>query len=118
MKRIALIAEHIEQFEPHETMGQSLEHAAAQLGLTPALDLGPEWLATYSLDISTLKQFDGLWIRPGSPYRNMHNVLKAIHYAREGGIPLLATCGGFQHVVLETMMNQNSYAAIHAGIQS
>jgi CTP synthase (UTP-ammonia lyase) len=45
--------------------------------------------------------FAGLVIAPGSPYASMEGALAAIRLARTKDIPLLATCGGFQHVVLE-----------------
>lgn len=48
---------------------------------------------------------DGLWMAPGSPYRSVAGALTAIRFAREGTIPLLATCGGFQHVILEYARN-------------
>ena len=45
--------------------------------------------------------FDGVWVIPGSPYQNTDGVLAAIRAARTGRIPLLGTCGGFQHLMLE-----------------
>ena len=45
--------------------------------------------------------YAGLLIAPGSPYRSMGGALKAIRVAREQGVPLLGTCGGFQHVAVE-----------------
>ncbi len=42
---------------------------------------------------------------PGSPYKNMDNTLWTIRYAREHDIPLLGTCGGFQHVIIEIARN-------------
>ncbi|HEY6758082.1 MAG TPA: hypothetical protein VI318_01280 [Baekduia sp.] len=44
---------------------------------------------------------DGLWIAPGSPYRDAGAVLGAIGRARRGGVPLLGTCSGFQYAALE-----------------
>src|SRR5207253_2349229 len=38
---------------------------------------------------------------PGSPYASMHGALGAIRAAREGNIPFLGTCGGFQHALIE-----------------
>ncbi|HND21327.1 MAG TPA: hypothetical protein PLB18_18290, partial [Acidobacteriota bacterium] len=38
---------------------------------------------------------------PSSPYRNLDGGLAAIQLAREAKIPFLATCGGFQHTLLE-----------------
>jgi CTP synthase (UTP-ammonia lyase) len=43
---------------------------------------------------------DGLWVAPGSPYRDDEAVLDAIGRARAAGIPLLGTCGGFQYTLL------------------
>jgi CTP synthase (UTP-ammonia lyase) len=43
---------------------------------------------------------DGLWVAPGSPYRDDEAVLAAIGRARRQGIPLLGTCGGFQYTLL------------------
>jgi CTP synthase (UTP-ammonia lyase) len=45
--------------------------------------------------------FDGVWAIPGSPYLNLDGALAAIQAARTGRIPLLGTCGGFQHLLLE-----------------
>ncbi len=45
--------------------------------------------------------FQGLLVAPGSPYESMEGALAAIRVARSRGVPLLGTCGGFQHVVLE-----------------
>jgi CTP synthase (UTP-ammonia lyase) len=54
---------------------------------------------------AALKQFSGLWIAPASPYKSMEGALLAIRTAREGRIPLLGTCGGFQHIILEFARN-------------
>jgi CTP synthase (UTP-ammonia lyase) len=53
-----------------------------------------EWVPTESLDsdpTERLAHFDGLWIAPASPYRNMDGALGAIRYARERGVPLVGT---------------------------
>jgi len=50
---------------------------------------------------AAVEGFDGLWIAPGSPYRSLDGALEAIGVARRNDIPLLGTCGGFQHVVIE-----------------
>jgi CTP synthase (UTP-ammonia lyase) len=46
-----------------------------------------------------------VWIAPGSPYQSLDGALAAIRFARERNVPLLGTCGGFQHVVLEWARN-------------
>jgi CTP synthase (UTP-ammonia lyase) len=48
-----------------------------------------------------LEGFDCLLIAPASPYRSTDGALEAIRHARTSDIPLLGTCGGFQHIVLE-----------------
>jgi len=35
----------------------------------------------------------------------MNNVLKTIRFARENSIPILGTCGGFQHMIIEFARN-------------
>jgi CTP synthase (UTP-ammonia lyase) len=53
-----------------------------------------EWVPTESLDANPaarLAGFDGLWIAPASPYRNMDGALAAVRYARERGVPLVGT---------------------------
>jgi CTP synthase (UTP-ammonia lyase) len=61
-----------------------------------------------------LAAFDGIWVIPGSPYEHPAGVLEAVRSARTGGIPLLGTCGGFQHLVLEYARNVCGLAsAVH-----
>jgi len=59
------------------------------------LGLGFEWLPTDAIDVDApetrLTAYDGLWIAPASPYKNMDGALAAIRYARERGVPLVGT---------------------------
>jgi CTP synthase (UTP-ammonia lyase) len=74
------------------------------MGLAPAVT----WIPTPDLESSTddtLDQYDGVWIAPGSPYRSMTGTLVAIRVARTTQLPLIGTCGGFQHVVIEYARN-------------
>ena len=65
-----------------------------------------EWVPTERIrSASRVAAFDGLWCVPGSPYRSMEGALIAIRCAREGRIPFLGTCGGFQHAVIEYARN-------------
>lgn len=60
------------------------------------------WLHSTSVSSpDDLAGFDGVWVIPGSPYASAGGVLAAIEAARAQGIPLLGTCGGFQHLLLE-----------------
>ena len=62
-----------------------------------------DWVSTDTLNFKTAFQnmYCGLWIAPGSPYKDMENVIKTITYARENNIPAFGNCGGFQHMVIE-----------------
>lgn len=108
MKKIALIGEYNPDFEAQASTGASIEHSCRHLGV----QLDYVWLSTADITLEKLAQFDGLWIAPGSPYKNMLNTLCAIQYARENDVPLLGTCGGFQHIVLEIALNLLGYTQI------
>ena len=66
-----------------------------------------EWIPTETIAAKPehLARYAALLVSPGSPYRSMEGALAAIRYAREREVPLLGTCGGFQHVVLEFARN-------------
>ena len=84
----------------HVATDASLRHSAAGLGL----DLALRWVPTTELAGDAgrvLAGTHGVWIAPGSPYASMDGALAAIRLAREEGMPLIGTCGGFQHVVIE-----------------
>lgn len=99
--RIAVIGEFDPTFPPHRATDEACAHSVDLLGV----DVWTEWLSTADATVSALRDFSGLWIAPGSPYKSLTTTLGAIRYAREEGIPCLGTCGGFQHVILEYARN-------------
>lgn len=96
---IGIIGDYDQTFPPHVHTDSALAHAAAEL----ELKVEATWLATDQTH--QLKSFDGLWCAPGSPYRSLAGALRCVQFAREEGTPLLGTCGGFQHMVLEFARN-------------
>ena len=71
------------------------------------------WLPTAAIaGPGDVEGFDGIWIVPGSPYANPDGVLAAIEAARTRRIPLLGTCGGFQHLLLEFARNVCGLAGV------
>lgn len=67
-----------------------------------ALALMPEgvecpWIATDDPRARDLDAVDGLWLLPGTPYRNDDAVYAAITHCLDTGTPFLGTCGGFQY---------------------
>jgi len=95
--RIALIGDRSPHVMAHDRIPVALAGATAD---PDALD--PYWIASPDVaSVPDLAGFDGIWIVPGSPYADRDGVLAAITVARTRGVPLLGTCGGFQHTVLE-----------------
>lgn len=88
--RIAIVGEFDPGFRPHVATNAALAHAGAALGVAVEVT----WVPTTGLDgagIARLKDYDGLWSAPGSPYRSFEGALAAIRYAREAGRPYAAT---------------------------
>jgi len=98
--RIALIGDHSLSVKAHQAIPPAIELARV-LGAPPC---SIEWLHTSTLlddPSGQLKQFQGVWCVPGSPYANTRGVLAAIRHARTNGVAFLGTCGGFQHALIE-----------------
>jgi CTP synthase (UTP-ammonia lyase) len=99
--RIALVGEFDPTFPPHEATTAACAHSASAL----REQVTAEWVSTEDATPDGLRDVSGIWVAPGSPYRNLPNTLATIRYAREQGIPCFGTCGGFQHIVLEYARN-------------
>lgn len=96
--RIGIVGDRDDRITAHRGIAAALPLVAQALDL----DVQARWLATDTItDASVLHGMHGIWCIPGSPYRSMDGALRAIHHARERGVPFLGTCGGFQHAVLE-----------------
>lgn len=111
MKQLAIIGEFDSTFPPHLYTNSAIENSADYLNI----DVESTWFSTENLSISDVRSFDGFWIAPGSPYKNLEKTLDLIRFAREENIPLIGTCGGFQHIILEVARNLLNYTdAMHA----
>lgn len=106
--RIALVGDRSPAVRAHVRIPVLLEALREQEGLT----LDAYWIPTDA--VGDLSGFDGVWIVPGSPYRSEQGAVHAARTARELGIPLLGTCGGFQHAVLEFARNVCGLRVDHA----
>jgi len=98
---IALLGEYTPTFPPHLATNAAIVHAKTALGL----EINADWVSTADIDQTLFERYSGIWVAPGSPYKNLDKTLAAICYARENGIPCLGTCGGFQHMILEYARN-------------
>ena len=103
MTHVAVVGEHDPRNETHVATDDALGHSAAALGVA----IEATWVSTADLAEpgADVERFDGLVIAPGSPYRSLAGALCAIEHARRHDVPLLGTCGGLQHVVLEYARN-------------
>ena len=99
--RIAVIGEFDPAFPPHPATTAACLHASGAL----KRDVEPVWVSTTDVTPNVIREFHGIWVAPGSPYKNLENTLAAIRYAREAGVPCLGTCGGVQHMILEYARN-------------
>ena len=87
----------------HDAIAPAVAHADAARGPTTAgpSSSGSAPSEARDLPLAALDRHAGFWIAPGSPYRSMDGALRVIRYAREADRPLLGTCAGFQHLVIE-----------------
>jgi CTP synthase (UTP-ammonia lyase) len=105
---VAIVGDHDPSSVTHRATDASLDHSAAALGV----DLAYRWVPTPDLAANAGRALAGdsaVWIAPGSPYASMQGALEAIRLAREERVPLIGTCGGFQHVVIEYARNVLGY---------
>ena len=96
---------------------QAIPGALALAGESQGVSCEPAWLPKPSLENANqdqLRHFQGLWCVPASPYASTSGALSAIRFAREGRIPFLGTCGGFQHALMEFAANVLHLPADHA----
>jgi len=101
--RTALVGDFCESVVAHQAIPIALRLAAQQ----SAVRVDCVWTHTASISDPDVdfRDFDGIWCVPASPYANTEGALRAIRHARIHGVPFLATCGGFQHALLEYARN-------------
>ena len=59
------------------------------------------WVPTDSAQARELDAVDGIWLLPGTPYRDDDAARAAIQHCLDAGTPFLGTCGGFQYACVE-----------------
>src|SRR5690349_1296816 len=101
---IALVGDFSAEVTAHRAINECFVFARQAHADT----IAATWLPTESIvpgDLEQLKQFNGIWCVPASPYRSAEGALRAIEFARTHSIPFLGTCGGYQHALLEYARN-------------
>jgi CTP synthase (UTP-ammonia lyase) len=113
---IAVVGDNQPGNPTHDAIGPAVSHADGSSGRESTTAV--EWVSTEEvrdLSLAALDRYAGFWIAPGSPYRSMDGALRVIRHAREADRPLLGTCAGFQHIVIELARNVLGIAdAAHA----
>jgi CTP synthase (UTP-ammonia lyase) len=96
--RVALIGNYNPSAIAHQAIPEALRVSADSGHSVEGV-----WVPTESISNAEvqLRDFDGIWCVPDSPYASMEGALAAIRFARESGRPFLGTCGGFQHALIE-----------------
>lgn len=103
---VGLIGDQLPEYQRAQHAAvEMIGRAAGELDVPTSI----RWIPTPSLEgadaEAQLGEMDALWASPGSPYLSIEGALAGIRFARERGWPLLGTCAGFQHVVLEYARN-------------
>ena len=104
MPKLAIIGDFNPDSKSHQATNAAIAHSSQLLKTS----LSYEWIPTENIDENfkeIVQTYNGFWIAPGSPYKNMQAVLRIIEYARLHSIPTLGTCGGFQHMTIEFVRN-------------
>jgi len=101
--RIALVGDFDPAVTAHRAIPEALRLSARRIGVA----VEPEWVHTAAVGAAaeSLAGFSGIWCVPSSPYVSEAGALAAIEWARCFHRPVLGTCGGFQHAVLEYVRN-------------
>ena len=98
---LVILGEYDPDFETHRATDAAIRHSLVGQNA----ELRASWISTETIKEADVVQAHGLWVAPGSPYKDLSKALQAIRLARENLIPCLGTCGGFQHMVLEFARN-------------
>lgn len=77
-------------------------------------DARPKWVSTDDPAARQLDDVDGIWLVPGSPYRDDATAYAAIRHCLSTGTPFLGTCAGFQYACVELVRAGGRIGADHA----
>ena len=101
--KIAILGDFNPAYSTHHALNDSIRQVT-KLFMD---EIQFDWIGTDIFNCKTAfsNLYKGLWIAPGSPYKDMQQVLDAIKYVRTNNIPTLGNCGGFQHMIIEFARN-------------
>lgn len=103
IKKIAILGDFNPVYKTHHALNDSTR----QIKKYFESEIQFDWIATDIFDYQAAfnNMYCGLWIAPGTPYKDDENVIRTIKYARENSIVTFGNCGGFQYMVIEFARN-------------
>jgi len=103
IKKIAILGDFNPAYKTHHALNDSTR----QINKLFNQEIQFDWIATDIFYCKTAfnNMYCGLWIAPGTPYKDVENVLKTIKYARENNVITLGNCAGFQYMIIEFAKN-------------
>ncbi|MHB1280960.1 MAG: CTP synthase [Acidithiobacillus sp.] len=75
-KSIALLGEYTPTFPPHASTNAAIEHSRKIL----EADISADWVSTVDVEPKLFERYSGIWVAPGSPYKDMEKTLWAMIY--------------------------------------
>lgn len=102
--KIAILGDFNPAYTTHHALNKAAQDVQAILPEAVQFD----WIGTdvfKPVQVFEQESYKGLWIAPGSPYKNDQNAIDVITYARTNNIPTLGNCGGFQYMLIEFARN-------------
>lgn len=97
---IAIVGKYVKLHDSYISVKESLCHAAAQYGLSAAV----QWVSSEDLEKdgdTVLRSAQGIVVPGGFGIRGIEGMIIAARYARTHGIPYLGLCLGMQVMVIE-----------------
>lgn len=101
--KIAVVGKYTQNGDAFISIAEALKHG----GIASDARVDIEWIESDSLEepgldvCEILDRVDGLIVAPGFGARGVEGKIRAIHYARESGIPFFGICYGLQMAVIE-----------------
>ncbi|MEJ2584039.1 MAG: CTP synthase [Robiginitalea sp.] len=107
--KIGLIGKYVELQDSYKSIQESLIHAGAANKVTVnVISIHSEHISSNNIE-NKMKGLDGILVAPGFGERGIEGKVRAVHYAREHGIPFLGICLGMQMAVIEYARNVLGY---------
>lgn len=87
--------------DPRQITHRELDAAFAQIRALSDDGIDCGWIASDSAEARALDRADGIWLLPGSPYRDDDAADAAVAHCLRNGTPFLGTCAGFQYACVQ-----------------